>query len=119
MALSIRPWGIALAPADFGPMSNAILISNNTSRGRVNAFNPKTGQFDGPLRDANGKAIEVDEIWALQFGEGGGPNGAHHQLLFTAGPNNYANDIFGMITFGQCSARHSAWRARRSARRQR
>jgi uncharacterized protein (TIGR03118 family) len=36
------PWGIALAPADFGPMSKAILISNNTSRGRVNAFNPKT-----------------------------------------------------------------------------
>jgi uncharacterized protein (TIGR03118 family) len=69
------PWGIALAPADFGPMSNAILISNNTSRSRVNAFNPKTGQFLGPLRDANGKAI------------------------FTGGPNNYANGIFGMITF--------------------
>src|SRR5437867_5935081 len=74
MALSIRPWGIALAPADFGPMSNAILINNNTSRGRVNAFNPKTGQFVGPLRDANGKVIEVDEIWALQFGQDGGPN---------------------------------------------
>ncbi|HEX3445093.1 MAG TPA: TIGR03118 family protein, partial [Chthoniobacterales bacterium] len=29
------PWGIALAPADFGPMSNAILISNNISRGRI------------------------------------------------------------------------------------
>jgi uncharacterized protein (TIGR03118 family) len=77
------PWGIALAPDDFGPMSNAILISNNTSRGRVNAFNPKTGQFLGPLRDANGKAIEVDEIWALQFGQDGGPNGAHNQLFFT------------------------------------
>jgi uncharacterized protein (TIGR03118 family) len=94
------PWGIALAPADFGPMSNPILISNNTSRGRVNAFNPKTGQFLGPLRDANGKAIEVDEIWGLQFGQDGGPNGAHNQLFFTGGPNNYANGIFGMITFG-------------------
>jgi hypothetical protein len=59
------PWGIALAPADFGPMSNAILISNNISRGRINAFNPETGQFLGPLRDANGKVIEVDNIWAL------------------------------------------------------
>jgi uncharacterized protein (TIGR03118 family) len=94
------PWGIALAPADFGPMSNAILISNNTSKGRINAFNPKTGQFLGPLRDANGKAIEVDNIWALQFGQDGGPNGAHNQLFFTAGPNNYANGLFGVITFG-------------------
>ena len=27
------PWGIALAPDNFGPMSNAILITNNTPRG--------------------------------------------------------------------------------------
>ncbi len=95
------PWGIALAPADFGPMSNAILISNNISRGRINAFNPETGQFLGPLRDTNGKAIEVDNIWALQFGHDAIPNnGAHNQLFFTAGPNSYANGLFGVITVG-------------------
>jgi uncharacterized protein (TIGR03118 family) len=97
------PWGIALAPADFGPMSNAILISNNISRGRINAFDPQTGQFLGPIRDASGKAIEVDNIWALEFGFGQGgaasPNGAHNQLFFTAGPNNYANGLFGVISF--------------------
>jgi len=32
------PWGVALAPADFGPMSNALLITDNTPRGRINAF---------------------------------------------------------------------------------
>jgi hypothetical protein len=81
-------------------MSNAILISNNISRGRINAFNPQTGQFHGPLRDASGKAIEVDNIWALQFGHdaAGNANGAHNQLFFTAGPNNYANGLFGVIT---------------------
>jgi uncharacterized protein (TIGR03118 family) len=94
------PWGIALAPADFDPMSNAILISNNISRGRINAFNPETGQFLGPLRDANGKAIEVDGIWALEFGHDGANNGAHNQLFFTAGSNNYANGLFGVITAG-------------------
>jgi len=95
------PWGIALAPADFGPMSNAILISNNISRGRINAFNPETGQFLGPLRDANGKVIEVDNIWALQFGHDAIPNnGAHNQLFFTAGPDSYANGLFGVITVG-------------------
>jgi uncharacterized protein (TIGR03118 family) len=94
------PWGLAKAPADFGPMSNAILISNNTSRGRINAFDPSSGAFLGPLRDASGKAIEIDEVWALQFGLDGGPGTAHNQLFFTAGPNNYANGLFGVITAG-------------------
>jgi uncharacterized protein (TIGR03118 family) len=95
------PWGIAQAPADFGPMSNAILISNNTSRGRVNAFDPKSGGFLGPLRDADGNPIEIDNVWALQFGQDGGPNGLHNQLFFTGGPNGHANGIFGIMTFGQ------------------
>jgi len=93
------PWGIAKAPTDFGPMSNAILISNNISRGRINAFDPNTGAFLGPLRDANNNPIEIDNVWALQFGQDGGPNGTHKQLFFTGGPSGYANGIFGVITF--------------------
>jgi uncharacterized protein (TIGR03118 family) len=95
------PWGIAQAPADFGPMSNAILISNNTSRGRINAFDPKTGSFLGPLRDASNKPIEIDNVWALQFGQDIGADGKHNQLFFTAGPNGYNDGAFGVITFGQ------------------
>ena len=97
------PWGVALAPADFGPMSNAILITNNSPHGRINAFDPKTGAFLGPLRDASGKAIEVDDIWAIQFGQGGaaGANGNPNQLFFTAGNNDYGDGTFGVITFGK------------------
>jgi len=97
------PWGVALAPADFGPMSNALLITNNTPHGRINAFDPKTGAFLGPLRDASGKPIEIDDVWAIQFGQGGlaGANGNPNQLFFTAGNNNYGNGTFGVITFGQ------------------
>jgi uncharacterized protein (TIGR03118 family) len=95
------PWGIALAPDNFGPMSNAILITNNTPRGRINAFDPNTGAFLGPLRDANNQPIEIDDVWAIQFGQGGGAHGATNQLFFTAGPNNYANGLFGVITVGQ------------------
>ena len=95
------PWGIAQAPGNFGPLSNAILISNNTSRGRINAFNPETGEFLGALRDASGKVIEIDNIWALEFGQGNAVNnGPTNQLFFTAGPNNYGNGLFGTITFG-------------------
>jgi hypothetical protein len=82
-------------------MSNAILVSNNIPRGRINAFDANTGTFLGPLRDATGKPIEIDGVWALQFGQDGGPNGAHNQLFFTAGPNNYANGLFGVIEFAQ------------------
>jgi uncharacterized protein (TIGR03118 family) len=95
------PWGVALAPSNFGPMSNAILISNNTPKGQINAFNPKTGEFLGALRDASGKAIEIDNVWALQFGQGAAANGATNQLFFTAGPNAYANGLFGTITIAK------------------
>ena len=94
------PWGLAQAPADFGPMSNAILVSNNIPRGRINAFDPTTGAFLGPLRDESGKPIEIDDVWALQFGNDTGPNTAHNQLYFTAGPNNYVNGLYGVITVG-------------------
>ena len=96
------PWGVALAPPDFGPMSNALLITDNTPHGRINAFDPKSGAFLGPLRDTNGKAIEIDDVWAIQFGQGGaaGANGNPNQLFFTAGNNNYGNGTFGVITFG-------------------
>jgi uncharacterized protein (TIGR03118 family) len=96
------PWGIAKAPADFGPMSGAILITNNISRGRINAFDA-SGTYLGPLRDRNGKAIEIDNVWGIQFGhDGGAPNGGpqgtpHNFLFFTAGPNAYANGLFGVI----------------------
>ena len=98
------PWGLAQAPADFGPMSNAILVSNNIPRGRINAFDPTTGAFLGPLRDESGKPIEIDDVWALQFGNDTGPNTAHNQLFFTAGPNNYANGLYGVITVGHSRA---------------
>ena len=94
------PWGVAQAPANFGPMSNAILISNNTSRGRINAFDPNTGAFLGPLRDSGGQPIEVDEIWAIQFGLGDQNNGPTNQLFFTAGPNSYSSGTFGVVKFG-------------------
>src|SRR6201987_2435234 len=95
------PWGVALAPSDFCPMSNALLITNNTPHGRINAFDPNTGAFLGPLRDESGKAIEIDDVWAIQFGQGAGANGNPNQLFFTAGNNNYGNGTFRVITFGK------------------
>ena len=99
------PWGVAMAPPEFGPMSNALLITNNTPTGRINAFDPKTGAFLGALRDTTGKEIEIDDIWGIQFGQGGpaGSNGNTDQLFYTAGNNNYGSGTFGVITVGQGS----------------
>ena len=93
------PWGLAMAPADFGPFSNTLLVANNVPDGRINAFDPTSGAFLGTLRDANGQAIVINQVWALQFGNDGN-GGKHNQLFFTAGPNNYANGLFGMIMVG-------------------
>jgi hypothetical protein len=37
-----------LAPPEFGPMSNALLITNNTPRGRINAFRSQVRRFSRP-----------------------------------------------------------------------
>lgn len=93
------PWGLAMAPATgFGPFSGALLVANNIPKGRIDAFDPQTGAFLGVLRDATGQAIEIDQLWAIMFANSGA-NGQPNQLFFSAGPNNYANGRFGMITF--------------------
>ncbi len=94
-----QPWGFAAAPSNFGPLSNALLISNNTNNGVINGFNAVTGKFVGTIKDTNGKAIVINQLWALDFGGGSSINGATNQLFFTAGPNNNKSGTFGMITF--------------------
>src|SRR5579863_200418 len=76
------PWGIALAPANFGAMSNAVLIGN-LGDGRINAFST-SGTFLGQLKDTTGTVISIDGLWGLIFGGGTTTNGQTNQLFFTA-----------------------------------
>jgi uncharacterized protein (TIGR03118 family) len=92
------PWGVALAPKNFGPASNALLVGN-VSDGRISAFNAKTGAFMTQLKGTNNKVLSISGLWSLAFGQGGGMNGNPNQLFFTAGPNGYANGLFGVINF--------------------
>ena len=93
-----QPWGFAVAPKNFGEFSNTLLVSNNTNTGTINAFNAVTGQFVGTLRDDNGDVIRIDQLWAIQFGDGTGSNGPTNHLFFTAGPDNNFAGLFGVIT---------------------
>ncbi len=92
-----QPWGFAVAPKNFGPLSNTLLVSNNTNSGTINAFNLETGQFVGTIKDASGKNIVIDQLWGIEFGGGTANNGKTNQLFFTAGPYNNLAGTFGVI----------------------
>ena len=92
-----QPWGFAMAPANFGPLSNTLLVSNNTNEGTINAFNPETGAFVGTVRNMHGKPIHIDQLWAIDFGGDTPANGPSSTLFFTAGPSNNLAGQFGII----------------------
>jgi uncharacterized protein (TIGR03118 family) len=92
-----QPWGFAVAPKNFGALSNALIVSNNTNNGTINAFNLQNGQFVGTVKDTNNKAIVIDQLWGINFGGGTANDGALNQLFFTAGPHNNLAGTFGVI----------------------
>ena len=88
------PWGLALAPANFGPFSNALLVGN-FGDGTINAFDLTSGASMGSMEDKHGKPIVIDGLWSLVFGNG--TRGATNTLFFTAGPEQESRGLFGVI----------------------
>jgi len=91
-----QPWGFAVAPPNFGRLSNAVLISNNNNEGTIVAYDWK-GHFIDYVRDFSGRKIIIDQLWAIDFGGGNANSGLTNTLYFTAGPANNLTGIFGMI----------------------
>jgi uncharacterized protein (TIGR03118 family) len=60
------PWGMAIAPANFGPFAGALLVGNFLD-GKVNAFNATTGAMLGTLNDTTGNPITIPGLWSLDF----------------------------------------------------
>lgn len=98
------PIGAAIAPANFGPFSNDVLIGN-FGDSRVNAFDPKTGRFLGQLTDKQGNPLvlnggfkETDSkgLWGIGFGNGQGGAGAN-TLFFADGINEEKDGLFGAV----------------------
>ena len=91
------PWAITMAPADFGPFSNDLLVGN-FGDGTINAFDPASGAFLGTLSDGNGTPVVIDGLWGLAFG-----NGINAQptntLFFAAGPAGDTNGGYGRLVF--------------------
>jgi uncharacterized protein (TIGR03118 family) len=89
------PWGLAMAPSDFGLFSHDILVGQLGS-GEILAFDPVAGKFRGKLLDSSNKPITIDGLSALSFGNNGSA-GPATGLFFTAGPNDYTDGLFGVI----------------------
>ena len=94
------PWGIALAPADFGPFSDDLLVGNfaygglSAVGGEIDAYNPVTGAFLGTL-DSN---AAWQGLWALTFGSGSASGGSSDILYFTTGLNAETNGLFAALS---------------------
>jgi len=91
-----QPWGLAVAPKNFGTLSGTLLVSNNTAAGTINGFNRSTGKLVGTVKNSAGQAIAINGLWGIEFGGGSTLNGRTNQLFFTAGPND-TNGYFGVI----------------------
>ena len=90
------PWGLALAPSNFGAFSGDLLVGNHGD-GSIFAFDPITGLLIGQLKDAQGNPIINPDLWALAFGNGAPGRFDTNALIFTAGLDNNAHGLLGEI----------------------
>jgi uncharacterized protein (TIGR03118 family) len=93
------PWAVTLAPPSFGAFGGDILVGN-FGNGRINAYDPTSGDFQGKVSRPAGGPIVIDGLWGLRFAPatpGAGPN----TLFFTAGLNHEADGLFGTIVPNQ------------------
>jgi len=84
------PWGMTVAPDNFGAFSGALLVGN-FGDGKINAFNRDTGDFLGTLSRPNGRALRIEGLWALDANRDG-------TVTFSAGPDDEANGLIGKIS---------------------
>src|SRR5262249_11571118 len=91
------PWGVALAPADFGRFSNDLPGGTfGLGDGRSSAFAPTAGAFLGYVTGPNGRPLAFERLWTVAFGNGAN-GGDTNALYFTAGINNEQDGLFGSI----------------------
>jgi uncharacterized protein (TIGR03118 family) len=95
------PWGLAMAPSDWGAFGGDLLVGN-FGNGRISAYLDTGGGkwvYKGQLRHPDGTPIELGGLWAIAFGNGAAA-GPKDWLYYLSGPNDEANGLFGVITAG-------------------
>jgi uncharacterized protein (TIGR03118 family) len=98
------PWGVALAPADFGRFSHNLLIGQFAGGGNgfIAAYDFTTGKLNGVLQDANGNPLVIAGLRALSPANISPNNSdskgeASAEVYFTAGPDDGSAGLFGYL----------------------
>ena len=92
------PWGVAIAPKDFGQFSGDLLVGNfSYLHSEINAFDPQTHKLVGTIPISAGSGNTPGGLWTLTFG-GGGNDGSPNTLYFTDGIVGETHGLFGAIT---------------------
>jgi uncharacterized protein (TIGR03118 family) len=98
------PWGLALAPPDFGDLSNTLLVGN-FGDGTIHGFDPSSGAPVGEVSIPSGKPFVVQGLWGLTFGNGEAA-GEKNVLFFTAGIPGPSGMVEDHGLFGSLKAQH-------------
>lgn len=103
------PWGVALAPLDFGVFSHMLLVGQfagggfSENSGTIAAYDLATGKFMGQMKDSVGATLAINGLWAISPANSASlnnydPTGAPaSELYFTAGPRQGADGLFGYL----------------------
>ena len=89
------PWGVLLTPQSFGELGGTLWIGN-FGDGRINAYNPMTGELIDKVRNSQRQPVVIDGLWTMRFGNGGN-GGSVSTLYFTAGTNGERDGMFGSL----------------------
>ena len=91
------PWGVAIAPDDFGQFSGDLLVGNfSFLHSEINAFDLQTHKLEGTIPISAGSGNTPGGLWTLTFGGSGG-DGDPNTLYFTDGINGETDGLFGAI----------------------
>jgi uncharacterized protein (TIGR03118 family) len=92
-----NPWGVTVAPANFGIYSNDLLVGNVWGPGHIDAYKADSNGnytiYAGQLAQPDGTPIAIKGLWDMEFDDG-------PHLFFDAGPNHPADatgGLFGVI----------------------
>ena len=91
-----EPWGVALAPASFGPFGGDLLVGNKGD-GHILAFNPTTGAFLGLLLRRQRQPDRQPRTLGPELRQRR-RNADPNTLYFVAGINGETDGLLGTIT---------------------
>jgi uncharacterized protein (TIGR03118 family) len=76
------PWGLTLSPKIYGDLGQKLLVGN-FGDGKINIYDPVSGEFLGTILDQNGNPVYIEGLMALTLGTNNGA-GMANELFFSS-----------------------------------